>query len=133
VHYEFIKWVLFLSMGISLPLFYYIFAVGGFVPLAGIALLTFRSGIFPVAGFFGLIVVIVVNGTHLVAYGFLLHFLSRVLARRLSGLRDEYRLWATVALVVLFLLVGFLPVFGIAHHNGDPMSAYALYGSGLFR
>ena len=118
--YKAAKWILFFGLAMVVPLFYYLFVIGGLLPLGGILLLTFCDA--TEGG------MIFIDSVHLVVYGGLLYFLACKLTKRLFTLPGRFKLYGTSLLLIGLLYLGFVPMFGIGHHAVRVKDAYSLYG-----
>jgi hypothetical protein len=116
-----IKWVLFCLMACTVPVLYYMFVIGGFLPLIAIVALCFRG----VWGF------VLFNVIHLAIYGALFYWLARFISRRLALLSDGWRIAGFAALSSALVAIAFLPVYGIGHHESQSMNLYQLFRRGL--
>ena len=116
-----IKWVLFCLMACTVPVLYYMFVVGGFLPLIAIVALSFRG----VWGF------VLFNAIHVLIYGALFYWIARFIAQRLVSLSYGRRIAIFAAVSVALIAIAFLPVYGIGHHESQSMNLYQLFRRGL--
>ena len=125
MRHVYIRWLIFAGLAAFVPLFYYLAVVGGFLPYGGILLIGVRN--LPDQSF------LLFSLVHLVIYGLLLYWLSRLIARVLNRLPGAGAWLATAVVLLLLAGIGALPIFGIAHGHIQWISAYELYGSGKLR
>jgi hypothetical protein len=122
-----IKWLLFATLLVTLPVPYVLVVVGGFVPLSWIATLA----VIAAGGEMWLFALI--NVAVFLLYAVLLYFMTVVVAGRLGSLSDIAR--DALALTLLFgaATLAFLPIYGIGHedYNGTNIVAFFKTGSGM--
>ena len=120
-----VRGLLFVGLAAFVPLFFYLAVVGGFLPLAAIAVLAARN--------LGDASVLWLCLIHLAIYGTLLYGLAGLLTQLLYRVAARHVCLATVSLLVLLCGLGSMPVFGVAHGQIKWQSAYAIYASGALR
>lgn len=120
-----IRWLIFVGLAAFLPLFYYLAVVGGFLPYAGMLLITLRNVKDASILVFGLI--------HLALYGALLFWIAGVITGMIERRARNHAWPATLAVLVLLAGIGALPVFGIAHGQIRWLNAYQIYASSDLR
>jgi len=113
------QWTLFAAMACTVPLYFFAFVVGGFLPLLFLALAALRS---PDHTWW------LLGGTHLVVYGPVLLLISRRLSKVLLGRPETQKRYIIGGLVVALLLLGVLPLYGASHGSIEFRNAYELYG-----
>lgn len=109
-------WVLFCLIVITVPVLYYMFAVGGFVPLIVIAAVSFK-GTWGFALF---------NAVHLLAYGALFYWIAKVVCRRLALLPQRRKVRVFAGLSAALVGISFLPVYGVGHNVLQTVNLYRL-------
>lgn len=117
-----IKWVLFCLMAATVPVLYFMFVIGGNLPLIAIVAISF-SGVW---GF------VLFNAVHLVIYGLLFYWVAKLLSRRLSLLSQRWKIAGFAGLSIALVAISFLPVYGVGHHEFQPVNLYRLYHTYLF-
>lgn len=111
------RWVLFWLMVLTVPVLFFMFVVGGFLPLSVIAVMAYRDSVWGFKLF---------SVLHLLVYGALFYWLAGLAARGLSALGKT---WGTVAFLCLsagLLALAFLPLYGAGHHAYAPTSLLRL-------
>lgn len=117
-----IKWVLFCLMAATVPVLYFMFVVGGFLPLIAIVALMFEG----VWGFK------LFNAIHLVVYGLLFYWVAKVVSRRLSLLPRRWKILGFAGISVALVAISLLPVYGVGHNVFQFVNLYRLYDTHLF-
>jgi hypothetical protein len=110
------KWGLFCLMAATVPVLYYMFVVGGYLPLIAIVALSFRG----VWGF------VLFNAVHLLIYGALFYWVAKAVARRLALLPHMWSLLGFASLSIALVAISFLPLYGIGHHESQSVDLYRL-------
>jgi hypothetical protein len=113
------QWVLFATMAVTVPLLFFAFVVGGFLPLLVIALALTDSAI------------LLLVGIHLAVYIPILFLISRLLAKFVSRRPKYQHRYILVGLVGALLLLGFVPIYGVSHGSIKFRNVYELYGESL--
>ena len=110
-------------LGLTLPVFYYFFVVGGWITWFGVLLLLLIPELR--LGYFGF-----VHAVHLLIYAPLLWLLAGWLLNIVHAFqtRKGRRVAAGVVVVVL-LAMGFAPIHVLSHGREPGKSAYSLYFS----
>ena len=121
----FIRWLLFVGLAAFVPLFYYLAVVGGLLPYGGILLIAIRN--------LSNSSILLLSLIHLTAYGVVLYWLARIIARVMDRLTRGHAWLATAVVLLLLAGVGAMPIYGAAHGRIHWTSAYELYGSGKLR
>jgi hypothetical protein len=111
-----IKWLLFCLMVTTVPVLYFMFVIGGYLPLVAIAAMSFR-------GMWGFVFF---NVVHLLAYGSLFYWIAKVISRRLALLSQTWRLVGFGGTSAALLAVSFLPIYGVGHHQYHAVNLYRL-------
>jgi hypothetical protein len=111
-----IQWVLFGLMVTTVPVVYYMFVVGGFLPLIAIAAMSFHG----VWGF------VAFNVVHLLIYGALFYWVAKVIAKRLALLPPTWRIVGFAAISAALVAISFLPLYGVGHHESQSVNLYRL-------
>jgi len=114
------KWVLFATMVCTMPVPYFMFVVGGFLPLVAVLRLNFTD----VLGF------TLFNSLHLLVYGPLLYLAAKFLTRWLFSLSPQRRALGIAVALALALVISLLPIYGISHNQYDPVNLYQLFQNG---
>lgn len=123
--HAYVRVTLFVGLAAFIPLFYYLAVVGGLLPYGAILLIAIRNLTDSSMLWFSAI--------HLAVYGLLLYWFAGLITRVLIRVAGSH-LWPVVAGVLLiFALVGLLPIFGVAHGQIHWTNAYALYRSDALR
>jgi hypothetical protein len=110
------KWVLFCLMATTVPVLYYMFVVGGFLPLIAIAAMSFRG----VWGF------VLFNALHLLIYGLLFYWVAKLIVKWLGVLPKPWRFVGFAGVAAALAAIAFLPVYGIGHHESQSVNLYRL-------
>ena len=110
------KWVLFGLMATTVPVLYYMFVVGGFLPLVAIAAMSFQG----VWGF------VLFNAVHLLIYGVLFYWVAKLITKGLAVLPRPWRVVGFAGVAAALAAIGFLPVYGIGHHESQSVNLYRL-------
>ncbi|MDD5455347.1 MAG: hypothetical protein PHW62_07645 [Candidatus Ratteibacteria bacterium] len=116
-----IKWIFFGVMIFTVPVLFFVFAAGGFVPLIAIAVMTagMLFYVFRADHSSPLVLDCLIN---LIIHGAILYFLASLLGKFVSLLPEKYKV-AVVIMFVLFLLsLPFLPVYGISTAQGGDVT-----------
>ena len=111
-----IKWILFGLMFATVPVLYFLFVIGGFLPLIAIVALSFR-GVWGNALF---------NALHVLIYGALFYWIAMMVSRRLAMLPEAWKLAGFAILALALVAISFLPLYGLGHHEYQPVSLYRL-------
>lgn len=117
-----IKWLLFCLMAATLPVIYFMFVIGGFLPLIAIAAISF-------SGAWGSMLF---NVLHLVIYSLLFYWAARFIARRISMLAPQWRIAGLAVISIALAAISFLPIYGVGHHEYRPVNLYRLYHTYLY-
>ena len=119
-----IKWVLFGLMASTVPVLYFMFVIGGFLPLIAIVALSFQG----VWGF------MLFNAVHVLIYGALFYWIAKLISGRLALLPAAWKLIGFAGLSAALFALSFLPLYGVGHHEYQPVDLYrvfdALLGTG---
>src|SRR5688500_4066528 len=115
------KWALFWLMTATVPVLYYMFVIGGFLPLVAIAAMSVRG----VWGF------VLFNAAHLLIYGAAFYWVAKAISRGLRMLSPTWRLVGFAGIAVALVALAFLPVYGVGHHAFQAVNLYHLL-NGLF-
>lgn len=117
-----IKWVLFGLMAATVPALYFMFVIGGFLPLIAIAAISFT-------GTWGFKLF---NAIHIVIYGLLFYWVAKLVSRRLSLLPRWWKNAGFAALSIALVSISFLPLYGVGHNVFQFVNLYQLYDTHLF-
>lgn len=117
------QWTLFAAMACTVPLFFFAFVVGGFLPLLFLALAALRSPDY---------LWWLLGGVHLMVYSPVLILISRLVAKVLLGRPEPQQRYIIGGLVVALLLLGLLPLYGASHGSIEFRNVYELYRLLLF-
>ena len=112
------QWIVLAAMVFTTPVFYYMFVTGGWVSYAGLVKMTAQHIAYP------FIMVTIMNFLHLAVYGALLYLMSGAITRAVYRHAGRYAGRWLVAVVVILLGVGLLPVFGVNHGASGSQNAY---------
>jgi hypothetical protein len=112
-----IKWVLFCLMVTTVPVLYYMFVIGGYLPLIAIVAVSFTG----VWGF------VLFNAVHLLIYGALFYWIAKVISKRLALLSRRWRLAGFAGISTVLVAISFLPVYGAGHHEYQAVNLYRLF------
>ncbi len=110
--------VYFLTFSLTLPTFFYLFVVGGFLPLAGYASMAITNGW-----------ATMVAALHAAVYGLIFAWLSLKLAG-LSLNKQKKRLMTIVLVIGASVSIGFLRIHGVGHNSSKFENAYEACISG---
>ena len=117
------KWVLFCLMAATVPLIYFMFVVGGLLPLIAIMAMSF-SGVWGFKAF---------NAVHLALYAPVLYWIAKILSRRLSSLSQRSKVVLFVGISIVLVASSFLPLYSLGHNESQSVNLYRLFNSGLLR
>jgi hypothetical protein len=117
-------WLLFGLLATTVPLFFFLVVVGGFVPLIGIVAL---------AVYDGTIGMIVFCGIHLVVYGTPLYFAARFTTRWLYSLEPRWTIAGFLLVSAIAAGISFLPLYSLGHNASDGMNLYQLFASDVLK
>ena len=112
-------WVLFVAMAATVPLLFFAFVVGGFLPLLVIAFALTDTA------------VLLLVGIHLAVYAPILFLISWWGAKSISRRPEHQHRYILGGLVGALLLLGFVPMYGISHGSIKFRNAYEIYGEAL--
>ena len=115
------KWLLFVVFFVTAPVPYFMFVIGGLLPLSAILYLD-STGVLGFKLF---------NTLHLLIYGPLFYLAAKFIARWLFGLSSPTRIAGLVAFVVSFAAIAFAPIYGIGHSSYQPANIIGLFQHGL--
>ena len=115
------KWLLFTVFFVTAPVPYFMFVVGGLLPLSAILYLD-STGVLGFKLF---------NTLHLLIYGPLLYLAAKLIARWLFSLSPPARTAGLVAFVVSFVVIAFAPIYGVGHSSYQPANIVGLFQHGL--
>lgn len=113
-----IRALIFAVMTVTVPLFYFMFVIGGLVSYVGLWALAVQDLFYP------FILVSIVDGLHLAIYGALLFFLSGVVAKKVCRQHGWDRVLRLAGVLALLFAMSLLPIFGVSHGDGEPQNAY---------
>ena len=111
------RWVLFGVMVLTVPVLFFMFVVGGFLPLSVIAVMAYRDSVWGFKLF---------SVLHLLVYGALFYWLASLAARGLVALGRTWGPLAFLGLSAGLLSLAFLPLYGAGHHAYAPVSLFRL-------
>ncbi len=115
-----VRMLLLIAMAFTVPLFYYMFVVGGFVSYAMLFVMTLENILYPFRA------VPVIECIHLLAYGWLLYYVSGVVTRFIWKGALPQRIVLLASLLAALALVGTMRIFGVGHSEQAPVTAYAV-------
>lgn len=95
-----IKWILFGTMALTVPVVYFLLMGGGFLPLVSIVAAGFDNGFFALAAV-----------VHVLVFSPIFYFLSRAIARRLAMWPERARAVGVIALCGLMFGLTQFPVY----------------------
>ena len=117
------KWVLFCLLATTVPVFYFMFVIAGFLPLIAIVFLSLTD----VWG------ARIFDAVHLVVYAPLFYWVAKIISRWLSSFSQRWKLIGFVGISVAIIAISFLPLYGLGHNEYQAVGLYRLFGSGLLR
>jgi len=112
-----IKWILFGLMGATVPVLYFMFVIGGFLPLIAIVAMSF-TGTWGFALF---------NAIHVLIYGAAFYWIARVVSKKLAMLPRRWKVLGFATVSMALAAISFLPLYGVGHHEYQPVSLYRLH------
>ena len=115
------KWLLFVVFFAAAPVPYFMFVIGGLLPLSAILYLDSTGAL----GFK------LFNTLHLLIYSPLLYLAAKLVSRWLSAFSSPTRTAGLIAFVVLFVAIAFAPIYGIGHSSYQPANIVGLFQHGL--
>ena len=118
------KWVLFCLMATTVPVLYFMFVVGGFLPLIAIAWMGVTDDFGGPRIF---------DAVHLVVYAPLFYWVAKIISRRLSSLSRRWKFVGFAGISVAIAALSFLPLYGLGHSEYQAVGLYRLFNSGLLR
>jgi len=116
------QWTLFAAMAATVPLLFFAFVVGGFLPLLFIALAVITSPDY---------MWWLLGGIHLAVYSPILFLTSRLIAKFLLGRPERQQRYLVGGLVGALLLLGLVPLYGASHGSVTFRNAYQMYWQDL--
>jgi hypothetical protein len=117
-----IKWLLFCLLATTVPVVYFMFVVGGFLPLIAIVVFTVRDNVWGARLF---------DALHLAVYAPLFYWLAKTLARWLSLLSPRWSFLGFVGIAIVLLAISFLPLYGVGHNQSPGVNLYRLFRGGV--
>lgn len=105
-----IKWLLFITMTLTVPVFYYFFVVGGILSYASVVTMSLPGVKHP----FHLLSI--VHWLHLCIYGAVFFLISGATAKDLCRHGTRQRRLRVVGTLILFFSISLLPIFGFFGH-----------------
>lgn len=112
-----IKWILFGLMCATVPVLYFMFVIGGFLPLIAIVAMSF-TGVWGFALF---------NAFHVLIYGAAFYWIAKLVARKLALLPRTWKVLGFATVSMALAAISFLPLYGVGHHEYQPVSLYRLH------
>jgi len=106
-----IKWLLFTAMFLTVPVLYFMFVIGGFVPLWTILVLTLVAPL---------------SFVHVMLYAPVFYLVSILLAKGLMRMPNSQRTIAFVTICALLIGVTFLPIYGVSHGKPQYQTLYRM-------
>jgi hypothetical protein len=113
------QWALFAAMAATVPLLFFAFVVGGFLPLLIIALTLTDPA------------VLLLGGIHLAVYVPILFLTSRLIAKFILARPEHQRRYVFGGLIGALLLLGLAPLYGASHGQIAFSNVYQIYWEGL--
>jgi len=117
------KWVLFCLMAATVPVIYFMFVVGGLLPLIAILAMSF-TGVWGFKLF---------NAVHLAIYAPVFYWIAKIVSRRLSALSQRSKFALFVGISIVLVASSFLPLYSLGHNESQSVNLYRLFNSGLLR
>lgn len=111
-------WLLFVAMAFTVPTFYLLFVVGGWVPYVGLIVIVLRDITVPASLFF------LVGVVHLTVYGWLLFAVAGCVARGLSRKDLQMRKILLLTILAMLLFISLIPLYGLGHGGRELHTAY---------
>jgi hypothetical protein len=111
-----IKWILFGLMCATVPVLYFMFVIGGFLPLIAIVAMSF-TGVWGFALF---------NAFHVLIYGAAFYWVAKVVSKKIASLPRTWEVLGFAATIIALVSISFLPLYGVGHHEYQPVSLYRL-------
>lgn len=105
----------------TVPVLYYMFVIGGYLPLIAIVALSFTG----VWGF------ILCNVVHILIYGALFCWIAKVISKRLALLSHIWKIVGVACISTALFDISFLPVYSVGHHDSQAVNLYRLFHSNL--
>ncbi len=112
-----IKWILFCLMFVTVPVLYFMFVIGGFLPLIAIVAASF-GGEWGFALF---------NAVHVLIYGAVFYWIAKVVSKRLALLPQTWKVLGFATVSIALVTISFLPLYGVGHHPYQPVNLYRLH------
>ncbi len=116
------QWTLFATMACTVPLLFFAFVVGGFLPLLFLALAVLQS---PDSMWW------LLGGIHLAVYSPILFLTSRLIAKLIFGRPEHQQRYLFGGLVGGLLLLGLVPLYGASHGSIAFRNVYQIYWQDL--
>jgi len=113
------QWALFAAMAATVPLLFFAFVVGGFLPLLIIALTLADPA------------VLLLGGIHLAVYIPILFLTSRLVAKFVLARPEHQQRYILGGLIGALLLLGLAPLYGASHGQIAFRNVYQIYWEGL--
>lgn len=120
-----VRWLFVAALAGFLPLFWYMFVVGGVLPYGAILLITIHN--------LSNVGILLWNGIHLTIYGAALYWLAGLLVKLIERYARGHILLGAAIVFLILAGIGLLPIFGAAHGRVEWMNVYDLYASGKLR
>jgi hypothetical protein len=111
-----LRWLLFGVMTATAPALYFLFVVGGFLPLAYIAWMTVLDPSLWIA-----------NLIHLAIWGAIFYGVAWLAAKLLARLPQIARVGALAVLCGGLVWTALQPIYGVGHHQTAGVSVYRLF------
>ena len=112
-----IKWILFCLMCATVPVLYFMFVIGGFLPLIAIVAMSF-TGTWGFALF---------NAIHVLLYGAAFYWIAKVVAKKIASLPGTSKVLGFATAFMALVTISFLPLYGVGHHEYQPVNLYRLH------
>ena len=112
-----IKWILFGLMCATVPVLYFMFVIGGFLPLIAIVAMSF-TGTWGFALF---------NAIHVLIYGAAFYWVVKVVSNKLASLPRAWKILGFATVSLALVSISFLPLYGVGHSEYQPVNLYRLH------
>lgn len=110
----------------TVPVLYYMFVIGGFLPLIAIVALSFLS-------FTGAWGFVFFNLVHILIYGALLYWIAKVVSKQLARLSHKWKIVSVACISTALCGISLLPVYSAGHHESQAVNLYRLFHSDLLK
>jgi hypothetical protein len=101
----------------TVPVLYFMFVIGGFLPLIAIVAMSFT-------GEWGFVLI---NAIHVLIFGAAFYWIAKVVSRKIASLPRAWRVPGFVTVSIALVAISFLPLYGVGHNEYQPVSLYRLH------